>query len=43
MLELQGAEDDKGFMGLWATEIKVYMDLNPVHKKGMEVMALKES
>lgn len=43
MLELERAEEGKGFMGVWATEVKVYMDLEPVHRKGAEVMGLKNS
>jgi hypothetical protein len=39
ILELEGVEDEKGFMGLWGMEVKVCMDFNTARRKGIKVMA----
>jgi len=38
--KLESAPEGKGVAGLWATELRVYMDFGTIHAKGKELMDL---
>jgi hypothetical protein len=40
VLKLEPAPEGKGVAGLWATELRVYMDFGAIHMKGKELMTL---
>ncbi|KAH8761720.1 hypothetical protein BGZ57DRAFT_904528 [Hyaloscypha finlandica] len=39
-VKLESAPEGKGVAGLWATELRVYMDFGTIHLKGKELMDL---
>ena len=44
VIELEPAPEGKGEAGIWATELRVYMDFGAIHMKGKELMtAAKKS
>jgi hypothetical protein len=40
VVKLENAPEGKGEAGLWATELRVYMDFGAIHMKGKELMDL---
>jgi len=40
VVKLEPAPKGKGVAGLWATELRVYMDFGAIHMKGKELMDL---
>jgi hypothetical protein len=42
VVKLEKAPEGKGEAGLWATELRVYMDFGAIHMKGKELMDLAQ-
>jgi hypothetical protein len=40
VVKLEKAPEGKGEAGLWATELRVYIDFGAIHMKGKELMDL---
>lgn len=39
VVKLEPAPEGKGVAGLWATELRIYMDFGAIHMKGKELMS----
>jgi hypothetical protein len=42
VIKLEPAPEGKGVGGLWATDLRFYMDFSAIQLKGKEIMSLAE-